>query len=154
MPMESRIHHRSSISCSRLIILVPGDYGKVRNVLRQLEESRGDGFPLDWFRYLNENGARIAKDFLGLLPADVVARPEIVDRITAYLTSRDDRSLIWHIRSIFDEAARERAELISHRNELDAEAKRVKRREHEMTQEKLEEQQVVSSTPDSHQVLA
>ncbi|MCA1412671.1 DEAD/DEAH box helicase [Bradyrhizobium sp. NBAIM20] len=116
-----------------------GDYGKVRNVLRQLDESRGDGFPLDWFLFLEQNGAEIAKRFIALLPAEVAIRPKISRRITEYLAGRDDQSLIWQIRSIFDEARTEREELITRRNELDAEAKRVKRRAHEMTEEKLNE---------------
>jgi len=115
-----------------------GDYGKVRRVLLQLEESRGDGFPLDWFRYIDEHGSSLASQFLSLLPPELSARSEIASRIRSYLTTRDQHSLIWHIRTLFDEAARERAELIARRAELDAEAKRVKRRENEMTPEKLE----------------
>jgi DEAD/DEAH box helicase domain-containing protein len=116
-----------------------GDYGKVRNVLRQLDESRGNGFPLDWFFFLEQKGAAIATNFLALLPIEVAGRPEVSRRLTNYLAGRDDQSLIWQIRSIFDNARAERDELIARRNELDAEAKRVKRREHEMTEERLNE---------------
>jgi DEAD/DEAH box helicase domain-containing protein len=115
------------------------DYGKVRGVLRQLEESRGNGFPLDWFQFLDDSGTTLAKDFLTFIPTDISARPEISERVTNYLTSRDQHSLLWHIRSTFDEAAAERAELVIRRKDLDAEAKRVKRRASEMTQEKLDE---------------
>lgn len=116
-----------------------GDYGNVRNVLRQLDESRGNGFPLDWFFFLEQNGATIAKHFLAILPVEVAERPEISDRIIDYLSGRSDRTLIWQIRSIFDAARAERDDLIARRNELDAEAKRVRRREHEMTDERLNE---------------
>ena len=115
------------------------DYGKVRGVLRQLEENHGDGFPLDWFHFLDVSGSDLAKDFIAILPDDVSARSEVTERITAYLTAKDQHSLLWHIRSTFDEAASERAELVERRKDLDAEAKRVKRRAHEMTEEKLEE---------------
>src|SRR5262249_51351386 len=54
-----------------------GDYGKVRNVLRQLDEARGSGFPLDWFDYVGLKGAAIARDFLALLPAEVSGNSEI-----------------------------------------------------------------------------
>jgi DEAD/DEAH box helicase domain-containing protein len=115
------------------------DYGKVRSVLRQLEQSRGDGFPLDWFAFLERKGKTIAEDFLAMLPRDVAGRFDVLSRIGAYLAGQDNQSLIWHISTIFDQTRAERDELIARRNELDAEAKRVKRRAHEMTEERLNE---------------
>jgi DEAD/DEAH box helicase domain-containing protein len=115
------------------------DYGKVRDVLRRLAESPIDKFPFDWFHFLEHEGADLAKRFLGLLPPENAGRPDIVERLTVCLTARDHRSLIWHIRSVFDDAARERDELIALRQELDAEARRIRRREAEMTPQKLEE---------------
>ncbi|MEP3431174.1 MAG: DEAD/DEAH box helicase [Roseibium sp.] len=113
------------------------DYGKVKNVLRQLAEDRGAGFPLDWFDFIDTNSSDLADRFLDLLPEAISGRPDVRDRIQAYLTGNDHHSLIWHIRSVFDEAAAEREELVVLRKELDAEAKRVKRRESEMTEEEL-----------------
>jgi DEAD/DEAH box helicase domain-containing protein len=115
------------------------DYGKVRDVLRKLEDGRVNTFPLDWFHFLEQSGVELARHFIGLLPPEIGARPEIAERVTAYLTGRDHRSLIWHIRSVFDGAARERENLIALRRELDAEARRVRRRQAEMTPEKFEE---------------
>ena len=117
----------------------PEDYGKVRKVLRSLEDGGPDAFPLDWFRFIDAKGGELAQKFLDVLPAEIAARQDIKDRVMAYLTSNDDRSAVWHIRSVFDEARRAREDLVQRRKDLDAEAKRVKRRQNEMTPEKLEE---------------
>jgi len=117
----------------------PGDYGKVRNVLRSLEEGGPDAFPLDWFDFIESKGGELAQKFLDVLPKEVSARDDINDRILSYLVSKDDRSAIWHIRSVFDEAKRAREDLVQRRKDLDAEAKRVKKRQSEMTPEKLQE---------------
>ena len=117
----------------------PEDYGKVRKVLRSLEDGGPDAFPLDWFRFIDAKGGELAQKFLDVLPAEIAVRQDIKDRVMAYLTSNDDRSAIWHIRSVFDEARRAREDLVQRRKDLDAEAKRVKRRQNEMTPEKLEE---------------
>ena len=117
----------------------PEDYGKVRKVLRSLEDGGPDAFPLDWFRFIDAKGGELAQKFLDVLPAEIAARQDIKDRVMAYLTSNDDLSAIWHIRSVFDEARRAREDLVQRRKDLDAEAKRVKLRQNEMTPEKLEE---------------
>ena len=115
------------------------DYGKVRDILRRLEDGRANVFPLDWFGFLEKKGADFARRFVGMLPVDIGTRPEIAERITSYLTGRDHRSLIWHVRSVFDAAAREREGLIALRRELDVESRRVRRRQAEMTPKKFEE---------------
>jgi hypothetical protein len=66
-----------------------------------------------------------------LLPIEVAGRPEVSRRLTNYLAGRDDQSLIWQIHSIFENTRAERDDLSARRTELDAEAKRVRRREHE-----------------------
>jgi DEAD/DEAH box helicase domain-containing protein len=128
-----------SLDCLVAAGRMSSDYGKVRDVLRKLEEGGVDGFPLDWFHFLKQNGEDLARRFLAMLPSEIAARPEIVERVNAYLNAQDHHSLIWHIRSVFESAAREREELITLRKELDAEAKRVRRRQAEMTPEKFEE---------------
>jgi len=117
----------------------PEDYGKVRKVLRSLEDGGPDAFPLDWFRFIDAKGGELAQKFLDVLPAEIAARQDIKDRVMTYLTSNDDQSVIWHIRSVFDEARRAREDLVQRRKDLDVEAKRIKRRQNEMTPEKLEE---------------
>src|SRR5215472_3943043 len=74
-----------------------------------------------------------------MLPRDVAGRTDVSHRIGVYLAGKDNQSLIWQVSTIFDQARAERDELIARRNELDAEAKRVKRRAHEMTEERLNE---------------
>jgi DEAD/DEAH box helicase domain-containing protein len=72
--------------------------------------------------------------------AEGMSRHEAAARFgIAVSTGLDPQSLIWHIRFVFDEAATEREELIARRRDLDAEVKRVKRRENEFTPEKFKE---------------
>jgi DEAD/DEAH box helicase domain-containing protein len=87
---------------------IDADYGKVRGILRALEGGRVEAFPLDWFHFIEQNGVSLATYFLGMLPPEIAERPDIAERITAYLTARDNQSIIWHIRSVFDNTARER----------------------------------------------
>ncbi|MCL2713896.1 MAG: DEAD/DEAH box helicase [Alphaproteobacteria bacterium] len=116
-----------------------GDYGKVSHVLRQLDESRGNGFPLDWFAFLEQQGAELAEHFLGLLPEKVRERPDVSLRIREYLAGSGDHSLIWQVRSIFEEARDEREELVRLRKELNNESRRVKQRANEMDEKALKD---------------
>ena len=115
------------------------DYGKVRPVLKALENEMTEGFPVSWFRFVEDNGPNLVRDFTNFLPADVASRLEIQEAVSDFLNSKGETSLQWTVRSAFDSAALERRHLQELKKQLDAEGQRVNRVKATMTPEKLQE---------------
>jgi DEAD/DEAH box helicase domain-containing protein len=113
------------------------DYGKVRAVLKGLENEVPASFPIDWFEFVAKNGPELVKAFLALLPANIAAKEEIRTAVEDYLLTKGDKSLVWRVRSAFDAAAAERRHLLDLRSQLDAEAQRLVRNKHTLTPEEL-----------------
>ena len=114
------------------------DYGRVRPILKALENEATEGFPFSWFKFVEEHGHQLVGAFLGFLPSEVSARQEIQEAVGAFLNSRGEHSLQWIVRGAFDAVASERRHLQDLKKQLDAEAQRVSRAKATMTPEELQ----------------
>lgn len=103
------------------------DYGKVRPVLKALENEATDGFPVNWFKFVEGSGTRLRDQFLALLPPDVARKNEICTAVDEFLLTKNQRSLPWTVRTAFDEIADERRHLMELKKQLDADAKKLAR---------------------------
>jgi DEAD/DEAH box helicase domain-containing protein len=103
-----------------------GTYGQVRSVLKTLE-GESSGFPLDWFQFIEGQGAELASAFLALLPGQVRDHPHIVKCIERYLTGGDDETLIWQIQAAFADVRREKDDLQRLLKELDQQQRKLRR---------------------------
>lgn len=113
------------------------EYGKVRPVLKALENELATGFPIDWFQYVEKNSTQLAADFLAMLPKDVATKPDIREAVRLYLLTKGEECLVWKVRTAFDETAAERQHLQQFKKDLDAEVKRLQRNRHTMTEKEL-----------------
>ncbi|MEQ8515065.1 MAG: DUF1998 domain-containing protein [Chromatocurvus sp.] len=118
-----------------------GDYGKVREVQKRRASGADHGFPVEWLNMVQERGADIAESFLKGLPEEVQARTDLAERIRAYLTASDTRSLGWRVGAAFDAAAVERARLVETREEVTRALKQLKSRRAELTDEEFQKRQ-------------
>ena len=118
----------AAFTLDRLVatLATAGEYGKVRDALKSVA-GEGNGFPLDWFSFIEENGSALATDFLALLPAHISARTHIVESIRHYMIGGDNETLVWQVQSAFGEARREKDELQRLLKELDALQKKLKK---------------------------
>lgn len=103
------------------------DYGKVRHVLKALEDGAPNSFVMTWFDHLEANGPAIAQAFLATLPKEVRDRKQVVQAVEEWLTGDAEGSLRWNVRAVFDAAAAERDALRKVQAEIDAERKRLQR---------------------------
>jgi DEAD/DEAH box helicase domain-containing protein len=118
-----------------------GDYGKVRDVIKRRASGATEGFPIEWLDQVRETGSELAKRFLSGLPQQVQDRGDLVDRIQAYLTGTDTKSIGWRISEAFDAAATERARLVDKRDEATKELKQLHKRRAELTEKEFKERE-------------
>ena len=103
------------------------EYGKVRHVLKTLEDGAGESFIVKWFDHLEATGRQIADAVLDMLPEAVSRQETIRTALTTWLTGDAEDSLRWTVRAVFDAAAAERDALRKAQAEIDAERKRLQR---------------------------
>jgi DEAD/DEAH box helicase domain-containing protein len=106
--------------------LAPNSYGKVKEVLSQLDQATPTGFPFDWFEWLGRNGDTVYRDFIRLLPEKVQTDRHLGAELYALLTADDDQNLAWRVRAAFEAAKAERSALLTQQQEIDAERKRLR----------------------------
>jgi DEAD/DEAH box helicase domain-containing protein len=116
---------------------IKGDFGKVSDVRKRREADHTAGFPMDWLTFTTSEGDVLAEAFIGLLPDDVQAQTNLVDRLRNFVVSDEPKSMRWSVLQAFDDADMERARLVDKREELTKEKRKLKVREAEFTPEEF-----------------
>jgi DEAD/DEAH box helicase domain-containing protein len=116
---------------------VKGDFGKVSDVRKRREAGHTVGFPVEWLTFTTSEGEVLANAFIGLLPDDVQAQTNLVDRLKNFVVSDEPKSMRWSVLQAFDDADMERARLVDKREELTKEKRKLKAREAEFTLEEF-----------------
>ena len=116
---------------------IKGDLGKVSDVRKRREAGHTAGFPVDWLTFTTSEGEALANAFIGLLPDDVQAQTNLVERLKNFVVSDEPKSMRWSVLQAFDDADIERARLADKREELTREKRKLKTREAEFTPEEF-----------------
>ena len=116
---------------------IKGDFGKVSDVRKRRETGHTAGFPMDWLTFTTSEGEVLANAFIGLLPDDVQAQTNLVERLNNFVVSDEPKSMRWSVLQAFDDADMERARLVDKREELTKEKRKLKAREAEFTPEEF-----------------
>ena len=116
---------------------IKGDFGKVSDVRKRREAGHTAGFPMDWLTFTTSEGEALANAFIGLLPDDVQAQTNIVERLKNFVVSDEQKSMRWSVLQAFDDADMERSRLVDKREELTKEKRKLKAREAEFTPEEF-----------------
>ena len=120
----------AAFALDRFVAEVEVEFGKgvVKNAIASIERNLLTEFPLNWFSHLQPNASEIANDFIEFLPEDVKEKESIRTAINSYLKgieyNRVD-GLESNVRNAFDEAKKERLELIGIRKDLNKDIRKL-----------------------------
>ena len=116
---------------------IRGDFGKVSDVRKRREAGHTSGFPMDWLAFTTSEGALLANAFVSLLPQDVQSETKLIERLKAFVTSDEPKSMRWSVIQAFDDADLERSKLVDKREELTKEKRKLSAKEAEFTPEEF-----------------